>query len=204
MPWKYAILIDGGFVWAQMERSQHRAPTSQDVRELCDRIELASELQDGRLLRIYWYDAPPARHTLRHPIDGRRIELSTTTRFRNAQRLHQALETCPNLALRMGELLVRGWQLRPHSLQDIARSQRTLEPSDLGPQLVQKGVDLRIGLDLARLSLRALVDTLVVVTGDSDLVPAFRFARREGVRVVLDHLGAPVRRELKVHVDAVL
>ena len=30
------------------------------------------------------------------------------------------------------------------------------------------------------------------------------FARREGLRVILDHLGSPVKRELKTHVDVVL
>ncbi len=51
------------------------------------------------------------------------------------------------------------------------------------PKIEQKGVDLRIGLDIARLSLRRMVDIIVVVTGDSDMVPAFKFARREGIRV---------------------
>jgi uncharacterized LabA/DUF88 family protein len=48
------------------------------------------------------------------------------------------------------------------------------------------------------------VDTVVVVTGDSDLVPAFKFARREGGRVFLDHMGHRVRRDLKAHADLVL
>jgi uncharacterized LabA/DUF88 family protein len=59
-------------------------------------------------------------------------------------------------------------------------------------------------LDIARLSLRQLVDVIVVVTGDSDMVPAFKFARREGVRVYLDHMGHAVKRELKAHVDQIL
>lgn len=42
------------------------------------------------------------------------------------------------------------------------------------------------------------------MTGDSDVVPAFKFARREGVRVFLDHMGHGVRRDLKAHVDLVL
>ena len=75
---------------------------------------------------------------------------------------------------------------------------------DIVPNVGQKGVDLRIGLDIARLSLREMVDIIVVVTGDSDLVPAFRFARREGIRVYLDHLGHGVRRDLKAHADIVL
>jgi len=72
------------------------------------------------------------------------------------------------------------------------------------PNVEQKGVDLRIGLDIARLALREMVEIIVVVTGDSDLVPAFRFARREGIRVYLDHLGHGVRRDLKAHADIVL
>lgn len=39
---------------------------------------------------------------------------------------------------------------------------------------------------------------------DCDMIPAFKFARREGIRVYLDRLGGPVKRELKAHVDLVL
>ena len=72
------------------------------------------------------------------------------------------------------------------------------------PNIEQKGVDLRIGLDIARLALREMVGTLVVVTGDSDFIPAFKFARREGVRVYLHHMGHNISRELKVHTDLIL
>jgi uncharacterized LabA/DUF88 family protein len=88
--------------------------------------------------------------------------------------------------------------------QDLTKTRRSLKPRDLVPVIQQKGVDLRIGLDIARLALRRLVELIVVVTGDSDLVPAFRFARREGIRVYLDHLGGPVRRQLKAHADRIL
>ena len=67
------------------------------------------------------------------------------------------------------------------------------------------GPDMRIGLDIASLALKRLVFTVVIVTGDSDLVPAMRFARREGLRVLLDTLGSrSVRPELKIHADLVL
>lgn len=75
---------------------------------------------------------------------------------------------------------------------------------DLIPNIKQKGVDLRIGLDIARLSLLHLADIIVIMTGDSDLVPAFKFARREGLRVYLYHMGHGVHRDLKAHVDLVL
>lgn len=76
--------------------------------------------------------------------------------------------------------------------------------TDFVPDMEQKGVDLRIGIDVARLALKRIVDTLVLVTGDSDFVPAMKFARTEGVKVYLETLGHPVRRELKAHADFVL
>ncbi len=86
----------------------------------------------------------------------------------------------------------------------MLKAPRAPTGQDIVPNVEQKGVDLRIGLDIARLALREMVEIIVVVTGDSDLVPAFRFARREGIRVYLDHLGHGVRRDLKAHADIVL
>jgi uncharacterized LabA/DUF88 family protein len=82
----------------------------------------------------------------------------------------------------MGETAVHGWTFGTQALRNLTANPRQPAARDLVPNIEQKGVDLRIGLDIARLSLRALVDVIVVVTGDSDLVPAFKFARREGVK----------------------
>jgi uncharacterized LabA/DUF88 family protein len=86
----------------------------------------------------------------------------------------------------------------------LLRQPDRLEAGDLVPAIQQKGVDLRIGLDIAKLTLTRSVEAIVVVTGDSDLVPAFKFARREGVRVFLCHLGHGVRRELRAHADRII
>jgi len=92
-----------------------------------------------------------------------------------------------------------------NAIPDLARHPRLLGPTDLHVVIEQKGVDLRLGLDIARLALLRLVDVIVVVTGDRDLVPAFRFARREGLRVYLDHMGSSfVHRDLIAHADRVL
>ena len=63
---------------------------------------------------------------------------------------------------------------------------------------------MRIGLDMARLALKETVRTVVVVTGDSDFIPAFKFARREGMKVFLEPMGHNVRTELRAHADIVL
>ena len=93
--------------------------------------------------------------------------------------------------------------LAQRTLKSLTKAPRAIVAKDLVPNIEQKGVDLRIGLDIARLALCKMVDIIVVVTGDSDMVPAFKFARREGVRMYLDHMGHGVRRELKAHADVV-
>ena len=81
---------------------------------------------------------------------------------------------------------------------------RFLTDDDFVIDAQQKGVDMRIGMDIARLSLREMVRAIIVVTGDSDFVPAFKFARREGVRVILEPMGQNILVELKQHADIVL
>ncbi|HEX5135832.1 MAG TPA: NYN domain-containing protein, partial [Planctomycetota bacterium] len=158
----------------------------------------------GDPLRIHYYDAPPAIGRVTNPLDGTTINLRRSTTFTRMTSLHDEIESAPDFAVRRGEVVARGWKLKDGALRAIAKKRRPIQAADLLPDLRQKGVDLRMGLDIARLSLRRLVDVIVVVTGDSDLVPAFRFARREGIRIYLDHLGAPVMRDLKAHTDLVL
>lgn len=63
---------------------------------------------------------------------------------------------------------------------------------------------MRIGLDIASLALKRLVTDVAVVTRDSDMVPAFKLARREGLRVHLDRLGVGRCEELCIHSDTVI
>ena len=100
--------------------------------------------------------------------------------------------------------MFRGWRLRGHALKALILESRKLLPSDLGPSVEQKGVDLRIGLDVATLATKGIVESIVLVSGDSDLVPAMKFARREGLRVYLDTLGHGVRRSMREHADLVI
>jgi uncharacterized LabA/DUF88 family protein len=202
---KYALLIDGAFLCKRLYRSLgYRHATAAEVIAECQRVRAHPSLGGGSLLRIHYYDAPPGTGQVTNPLDGTTVNLRRSATFARMTALHDQIEAAPDCALRRGEVVARGWRLKEAALRQIALARRPLKPSDLMPDLRQKGVDLRMGLDIARLSLRRLVDVIVVVTGDSDLVPAFRFARREGIRVYLDHLGAPVMRDLKAHTDLVL
>jgi uncharacterized LabA/DUF88 family protein len=87
-------------------------------------------------------------------------------------------------------------------LQRILKTWRGLDEHDVRLELRQKGVDMRIGL-IASMTLKGQVDTIVLVTGDSDFVPAAKLARREGVEFLLDPLWQQVSDELSEHVDGV-
>ena len=76
-----------------------------------------------------------------------------------------------------------------------------IEAGAVALNLRQKGVDMRIGLDISTLTLKKQVDTIVRVAGDSDFVPAAKLARREGVQVVLDPLWQQVNDDLYEHID---
>ncbi|MCY2959660.1 MAG: NYN domain-containing protein [Planctomycetota bacterium] len=201
---RIALLVDVGFVLKRLRPRLGRSALAEDVMAECRRVLSDPRLAGRELLRIYMYDAPPATGVVVNPVDQSRTNLMQTEVYLERRSLHDRLELQSDVAFRKGELAIRGWKVRPRAIDDVGRTGRALRAEDVEPVLEQKGVDLRIGLDIARISLRGLADTIVVMTGDSDFVPAFKFARREGVRVYLDHLGASVRRELEAHVDVVL
>ncbi len=63
---------------------------------------------------------------------------------------------------------------------------------------------MKIGLDIAWLASKKIVDKIVLVTSDSDFVPAMKFARREGIQVYLASLNHQVKSELIEHSDGLV
>lgn len=96
-----------------------------------------------------------------------------------------ALRQLPYYEVREGRLTYRG------------------DDANGNPIYQQKGVDLRIGLDIALLSAKQRVTHVAIVSGDSDLLPAFEVAQNEGAVVWLVH-GPPntYARELWNKADA--
>ena len=144
-------------------------------------------------------------------VTGTPLVLGKSKVHRNNTQLQQKLELEPDFALRRGVAQLTGsqksagqWTLGERALADLIKTKRNLKAKDLVPRIIQKGVDLRIGLDIAQLALKRLVGTIVIVTGDSDMIPALKFARREGIRVYLDHMKHGIKRDLKIHCDLVL
>src|SRR3990172_9940541 len=204
-PPRYALLLDGAFVTNKLQHSLNRFPNADDVVDFCDEIKRKPVLKNLELLRMYFYHAPPAVEVLINPIDRAKLSLANSQVYRENKSLIDKLELKADFALRLGEVSInREWIVREKALKDIVNNPRYIQASDIKPDINQKGVDLRIGLDIARIALKQLVGILVVATGDSDLIHAFKFARREGIRVYLETMGHGVKRELKVHADLIL
>lgn len=95
-------------------------------------------------------------------------------------------------------------QLTPEQAETFNNMQRRwaeIEDYEIRLRLRQKGVDMRIGIDIASVTLKKQVDTIVLVSGDSDFVPAAKLARREGVEFILDPLWQNVNEDLFEHID---
>ncbi len=203
---QFSILLDGGFLTKKLSERLNRHVTADDIVAECDRLRALGHVKDCDLLRIYYYDAYPSSEGLKKPVSGEQMNLGETERFRTSQQLYDQLIMKPHFALRMGHVALTPdkWKLKPKVARELITAPRALTDADFILDVGQKGVDMRIGMDIARLALRGMVRTLIVVTGDSDFVPAFKYARREGVKIILEPMGNGGRIELRQHADIVL
>jgi len=83
-------------------------------------------------------------------------------------------------------------QQQIRDLADLRILWQSLDSHSVRLGLRQKGVDMRIGIDIASMTLKHQADTLILVAGDSDFVPAAKLARREGIEFILDPLWQKV------------
>lgn len=87
------------------------------------------------------------------------------------------------------------------SLIELRELWRSIDGGSVSLGLRQKGVDMRIGVDITSLTLKRQVDTIILVAGDSDFVPAAKLARREGIQFILDPLWHKVNADQFEHID---
>lgn len=195
---KTAVLLDLGFVLIKLNEALGRYPTAVELRDFALRCIIGDE----ELFRIYCYHCPPYSGTETHPLTRARVDFSATPIYAALNNFIRDLKITDNIAFRAGELSFDGWVIKRQSLSTIAKTGRALVANDFAPDLKQKGVDMKIGLDVAWLASKRIVDKIILVMADSDLIPAMKFARREGVQVVLVTMGHRlVKRELKEHAD---
>ncbi|MBN8922957.1 MAG: hypothetical protein BGP10_03205 [Rhodanobacter sp. 68-29] len=201
----YAILIDGGFVKYTLKRRRADPPIDEKlVGAFVASIGELSQLASHRLHRVYFYDAKPLTKKVTRP-DGAVIDFAASKAHAISMQQHQTFSRLPYVAMRFGELSDRGWKVPERILRKRKHAENmTVQTSDLEPNVQQKGVDMRIGLDIATLTIKRQVAVVVLVTGDSDLVPAMKLARREGAQLILITLGQKLKEAMYDHADVVV
>jgi len=167
--------------------------------------EPVSEIVD--LYRIFFYDCVPLEKRSTFPIGKTPINFALCPKALFRAKLHEALKGKRKIALRLGHLLSHKdsapWRINPEKQTDIIAGKFTypLKDEDLYLDTKQKGVDMRLGLDIAGLAYKKLVSQIVLIIGDSDFVPAAKLARREGIDVVIDPMGKRLQKDLFEHTD---
>lgn len=198
---RVAFLVDGAFFFQKIRQFGSFFVAGPEIRKYCLR-----HVEDNETLyRIFYYDAPPLTMHGVNP-RGTRIDFSSTPAAKNMNSLLQTIRKTPQMALRLGRTSWHhGWTLTDSAIADLKSEKpfAELTDGDFKPSIQQKAVDMKIGLDIATLAYKKLVDRVVLIAGDSDFVPAAKLARREGLIVTLDPLGHKINPELEEHVDRV-
>jgi uncharacterized LabA/DUF88 family protein len=93
------------------------------------------------------------------------------------------LATKDLFAVRRGVLKFRGYKPKQTPV-----NAGQLSAADFHADFEQKGVDMRIGLDIAAYSSNRAVERICRVSNDTDCVPALKYGRRCGLQVVIVEL----------------
>lgn len=205
---KTAILVDGGFYRKRAKKlwGHHEPEEAADALFTYCLRHLHEREQWHELYRIFYYDCSPMDKQLYHPLMQTAFDFKKTDQYKWMNDFLAALKKKRKVALRMGVLDATNsaYVLKYDVMKKLVAgtiSREDLQFMDFEPDIKQKGVDMKIGVDIASLAYKKQVDQVVLIAGDSDFVPAAKLARREGIDFVLDPLDAPIKDSLFEHID---
>lgn len=137
------------------------------------------DLENEELFRIYFYTCVfPDTISVR----GKKLTIYNQKDKDELERLHKGYE--------------RKYQLSKALVNAVAKEDNVqVRLGNLGPRIYgnrldfeQKQVDMLIGIDVATLAYKRLVDRIILFSYDTDLLPAILLAKEHGVQIVLPAL----------------
>lgn len=205
-----AILVDGAF-FIKRARSIFGIKSPKELADLlyqhCHKhLSSSKGKTKNHLYRIFFYDCPPLSKKVFHPFLQKQIDLSKSSNSKWRLELHEELKRVRKTALRLGHVddINVTWAIRYDKIKALCSHKinwNQLTEEDFSMNVKQKGVDMRIGIDITSLALKKQVTQIILISGDSDFVPAAKFARREGIDFILDPMWAPIKPDLYEHID---
>jgi len=207
-PIRVAVLIDGGFFIKRYNALYNKKDPKKTPEEVANDIYKLAHSHVGNenyLYRIFYYDCVPLDKRIHNPITHQCINLGQSPLAIFKRELIEELKKKRKVALRLGSLKTNSWQFRADIVTDILKGTKNptnWNENDVYYEIRQKGIDMKIGIDIASITLKKFVDKIVLISGDSDFVPAAKLARREGIDFVLDAMYAPhIDNSLYEHID---
>ena len=164
------VMVDGGYLRVLARKAGYAYDP--DYIEKC--AHACIDATQEALLRVLYYDCAPYVGSKPLPVSG------ALTHFTGSDAWLKELATRDLFAVRQGVLKFRGFKPKRVPVATTA-----LSDSDFKPDFEQKGVDMRIGLDIATYSDARSTDRIILVTGDTDCIPAMKHGRKSGLQIAL-------------------
>jgi uncharacterized LabA/DUF88 family protein len=184
---KIIILIDGGFLRVKANKAGKTYNPS-----FIEQFAHKCQLQNEETLRVLYYDCAPYSGTVKLPVSGNQYT------FAGSDKWLEELASKNLFAVRRGVLKFRGYKPKQTPVNQTGQ----LTDADFAPDFEQKGVDMRIGLDIAAYSENRSIDRIVLVSNDTDCVPAMKYGRKAGLQIVIvEPPNGRVAPELVMHAD---
>ena len=207
---KTAILVDGAFYRKRafyLYGDISPAERAKELSSYCHK-HIKTEKEGACLYRVFYYDCPPSKKMVYHTLLKKQIDLSKTEDYKWANEFFDELKHQRKFALRMGRLAEEQahYSIKDSSMRKLLNGSIVLDDlseKDFSLNIQQKGVDMRIGVDISSLAFKQQVDRIVLISGDSDFVPAAKQARREGIDFILDPMRTPIKEDLYEHIDGI-
>lgn len=205
-----AILVDGGFYRKRAKSLWgNKTPTDRanELNDYCYK-HLQDKYENRYLYRVFYYDCPPIGKNIYNPITQKTTSLESTPEYSWMTEFLKELKHHRKFALRMGRIndTQVHYSLKPDPTKKLLRGDIKLTDitlTDLQLNIEQKGVDMRIGVDISSLVFKRQVNQIILISGDSDFVPAAKQARREGIDFILDPMRSTIKDDLFEHIDGI-
>ncbi len=205
-----AILVDGGFYRKRAHYLFGDKTPAERAKELNDYCyaHLKSKYENRYLYRVFYYDCPPIDKNAYHPLLKKSINLGKSDNYNWANEFFKELKHQRKFALRMGRISESQiyYNMKFDAVKKLLNGSMALDQlteNDFAINIEQKGVDMKIGIDISSLAYKEQVNQIILISGDSDFVPAAKQARREGIDFILDPMGATIKDDLFEHIDGI-
>ena len=207
---RVAILVDGQFFLKRYSALYNvKRLYSEDPEKIATGLyDVCTAHAKGHYLyRLLYYDCYPSdQKGVHNPISKKTINFANTDVYGFKTAFYNALVKKRKVALRLGYLKnsTASWAFHQKITKCLLNGTKNiadLKEDDVYYQFKQKGVDMKMGLDIASIAYKKLVDQIVLVSGDTDFVSAAKLARREGIDFILDPMWNRIDPSLQEHID---